>query len=367
MSNKVKKIIGLALAFNVISSAVPTTLSIGQKQVYAAESYVLTTLDISSINGSSLKLYDDKKCKSNDKISDSDLDDTKTIYSKISSSKKGIEIDNVKASNGNVEIYVSGKKIDTDDEIKISAGSSKTITFKIVDENGKEQNKYTLKVTREGKDDDDDDDDYGDDVYLSNIILYYNWNDLDLDFKKNTKTYNINVDKDVTFLRIEAEPEDDDYSVRVNDESLNEDDDWQTKVGIKEGKNEIKIVVKDDDDENERTYTVNITRGSSNEATNSTTNSNNNSTSTTKNTGWKYTNGKWQYYDVNGNLYKSSWVTDAKGKSYYLGADGNMVTGWITLSGNQYYFDLVSGERKTGWICFGKEWYQFDSTGVLVK
>lgn len=367
MSNKLKKIMGLALAFNIISSVVPTTLSLSQKQVYASESYVLTSLDISSINGSSLNLYDDKKCKSKDKISDSDLDDTKTIYSKISSGKKGIEIDNVKASNGDVEIYVSGKKIESNDEIKISNGSSKTITLKIVDKDGKEQNKYTLKVSR-GDKDDDDDDDKDDDVYLSNIILYYNWNDLDLDFKKKTKTYDINVDKDVTFLRIEAEPEDDDYKVRVNGESIDEEDDWQTKVGIKEGKNEIKIVVKDEDEENERTYTLNITRGSSKETTNSsTTTSNNNSTSATKNIGWKYTNGKWQYYGANGNLYKSSWVTDAKGKSYYLGSDGNMVTGWITLGGDQYYFDLVSGERKTGWICLGKTWYQLDSRGVLVK
>jgi len=47
MNKKIKNVVGLALAFNIISSAIPTTLSIGQKQVYAAESYVLTDLDIS--------------------------------------------------------------------------------------------------------------------------------------------------------------------------------------------------------------------------------------------------------------------------------------------------------------------------------
>lgn len=364
MNNKIKKLMGLVLAFNVISGIVPNTLSLGTI-AYADEvksDYTLKTLNISAINGSSLKLYDDKKCRSKDRISDSDIASTKTIYSEIASNKRGIEIDKIEANDGNVKFYVSGKEVDND-EIRISSGSSKTITVKIFDDNNVEKNKYTLRVTRAGTKDDDDDDEKDDDIYLSNIILYYNWNDLDLDFKKKTNTYNINVDNEVSFLRIEAEPEDDDHKVRVNGTAIKEDNDWQIKLNLKEGKNEIKIVVRDEDDEYERIYTLNITRATAG----STASSSNNSITTTKNTGWKHANGKWQYYDMNGNLYKNSWYTDVKGKSYYLGVDGTMVTGWANVAGNQYYFDLFSGEKKTGWICLGKTWYRFDDRGVLVK
>lgn len=351
MSSNVKKIIGLALAFNIISSVVPTTLSIGTKAVYAADNKGIDkitankTLRKSSYNGSSTSYKDS----------------ISTYYIRLSESTKYVKIDASGKDGYDVEVHEGSKSGDvvTNEEVSISKGKSKTFYVVSKDANGNGAT-VTVKVKRESKDDDDDDD-----ITLKDLELTYSGDDIDFDFDEDKTKYDIKVKNEVSYVKVTAEPDDDDYTVRVNDVRVKEDDDWESdKIQLKEGKNEITVKVKDDDD-NSRTYTLNITRAGKDGSTNSSTN--NNGVSTTKYTGWKYTNGKWQYYDVNGNLYKSSWTTDAKGKSYYLGADGNMVTGWITLGGNQYYFDLVSGERKTGWICIGKTWYQFDSRGALVK
>lgn len=359
MSNKVKKIIGLALAFNIISSVVPTALSIGSMAVYASDKNegikdidANKTLRKSSYSGSSTSYKDS----------------ISTYYVKLSESTKYVKID-AKAEDGyTVEVHEGSSSSDVEgDEISISKG--KTKTFKVVSyKDGTKKGEVTVKVKRADSDDDDDDDD--DDIELKDLELEYNHDDIDFDFDEDKRNYDIKLKNEVDYVKVTAEPDDEDDIVRVNDVRVRESDDWQSeKIELKEGKNEIKVTVKDDDD-NSRTYTLNITRAAKDGSTNTSstnTTTNNNQTAVTKNTGWKYTNGKWQYYDANGNLYKNSWVTDAKGKNYYLGADGNMVTGWLTLGGNQYYFDLASGERKTGWICLGKTWYQFDSRGVLVK
>lgn len=359
MSNKIKKIIGLALAFNIISSVAPTTLSIGSTAVYASDKNegikdidANKTLRKSSYSGSSTSYKDS----------------ISTYYVKLSESTKYVKID-AKAEDGyTVEVHEGSSSSDVEgDEISISKG--KTKTFKVVSyKDGTKKGEVTVKVKRADSDDDDDDDD--DDIELKDLELEYNHDDIDFDFDEDKRNYDIKLKNEVDYVKVTAEPDDEDNIVRVNDVRVRESDDWESeKIELKEGKNEIKVTVKDDDD-NSRTYTLNITRAAKDGSTNTSstnTTTNNNQTAVTKNTGWKYTNGKWQYYDVNGNLYKSSWTTDAKGKSYYLGADGNMVTGWANVGGNQYYFDLVSGERKTGWICLGKTWYQFDSRGVLVK
>ena len=361
MSNNVKKIIGLALAFNIISSVVPTTLSIGSIAVYASDKNegikdidANKTLRKSSYSGSSTSYKDS----------------ISTYYVKLSKSTSKVRID-AKAEDGyTVEVHEGSSSSDVEgDEVSISKG--KTKTFKVVSyKDGVKKGEVTVKVKRESNSNDDDDDDDDDDITLKELELTHSDNDIDFNFDEDKTKYDIKVKNEVSYVKVTAEPDDDDYKVRVNGERVKEDDDWETdKIQLKEGTNEIKIKVEDDDN-NSRTYTLNITRTAKNGSTNTSTNNtanNNNTTTSAKTTGWKYTNGKWQYYDVNGNLYKNNWVSDARGKSYYLGADGNMVTGWANVGGNQYYFDLVSGERKTGWICLGKTWYQFDSRGALVK
>ncbi|WP_144395775.1 cadherin-like beta sandwich domain-containing protein, partial [Pseudomonas sp. Kh7] len=72
--------------------------------------------------------------------------------------------------------------------------------------------------------------------------------------------YNVKVKSDIDEITIKAKPEDTDYSVEIDDYSVNEDDNWKHTVDLKKGKNKIVITVEDDDD-NKRTYTLNITRG----------------------------------------------------------------------------------------------------------
>lgn len=373
MNTRAKKILGLALAFNIFSSVVPTTLSIGTQEVQAAtRSGYLEDIEVETNKDKGVTLYTKSNRKSDYKLSKLDDDDKipTSLYGEVSDNVKKLKITKVDltdSSKYSYKIYKGSDEIDLDEEVK--ASSSTKLNVEIYEGSNRVET-YSIKIT---KDDDDDDDDMDDDIYLDDITLSYNYDNVKLGFKQKTTEYNVEVENKVSFLRIAAEPEDDDDRVKVNGTKVKDEDDWETKVSLAEGKNKIEIEVRDEDQENIRTYIINVTRLSPNGKT-----SNSNSTSTVTSTvnkvenatnkyGWKYTNGKWQYYDVNGNLYKNSWYTDAKGKSYYLGADGNMVTGWANVGGAQYYFDLTSGERKTGWVCIGKTWYQFDSRGVLVK
>ena len=282
-------------------------------------------------------------------------DSISTYYIKLSESTKNVKINATAEAGYTVEVHEGSKSGDivTNEEVSISKGKSKTFYVVSKDADGKEYS-VTVKVKRLSKDDDDDDDD---DIELKRLELTYDGKDIDFGFDEDKTSYDIKVKNEVNYVKVTAKPHDDDDVVRINDVRVRESDDWESdKIQLKEGKNEIKVKVKDDD--NSRTYTLNITRADKNNSTNNT---------TSKKTGWKYTNGKWQFYDSNGNLYKNTWTIDAKGKTYYLGSDGYMATGWNTIGGDRYYFDLISGERKTGWICLGKTWYQLDSRGALVK
>ena len=59
-------------------------------------------------------------------------------------------------------------------------------------------------------------------------------------------------------------------------------------------------------------------------------------------TGWQEINGKWYYFDTDG---------DAAGK---------MASAWRLLNEQWYYFDLQNGEMKTGWQNIADKWYFFN-------
>lgn len=203
-------------------------------------------------------------------------------------------------------------------------------------------------------------------AYLKSIYL----SDGSIDFTKKKFTYDVYVDENVEELTLRAKPDGSDYSVDINDKSVDEDDDYETTVNLDKGKNVIKIKVESDDDE--QVYTLNVYRqnGQSLETTNSNNIGNINEgglqrTSGTRNS-WQKSGGKWQYIDGTGQPIKDKWWFDVKtGNSYYLDADGNMKTGWISYN-NKWYYSNSNGEMQIGWINDGGNWYYLNKGGAMV-
>ena len=83
-----------------------------------------------------------------------------------------------------------------------------------------------------------------------------------------------------------------------------------------------------------------------------------------KKQGWVKNGSTWSYY-YQGNIVKNAWIG-----SYWLGADGKMVTnGWV--DNGRYYVGSngawVKDAKKSGWKKEGTVWYYLDDKGTLVK
>ena len=67
-------------------------------------------------------------------------------------------------------------------------------------------------------------------------------------------------------------------------------------------------------------------------------------------TGWIQKDGKWYYYDENGNMVKNKWQL-YKGQWYYLGSDGAMLAdGWQTINDKKYYLYADGHRAAMEWI-----------------
>lgn len=95
-------------------------------------------------------------------------------------------------------------------------------------------------------------------------------------------------------------------------------------------------------------------------------------TTTTPTSGWVNKDGKWYYYETNGEL-KIGWHQNYKGEWFYLKSPtGEMATKWHQVNSEWYYFDAESGVMKTGWIqeydaTGNLQWYYLDNKGKMVK
>ena len=376
MQKNAKRIISATLAINALSAIIPASSSnLMMTEVQAASEYGITNLKLCKTSGSkTITLYEDSDYDDSVKFKKSKT----KYYAKTDSSsvnvrvteEDGYETKIFKTSSSSADAF------DPEEKISIKSGTTTLYvrTYKdgefdednVKDNVVKEYKVYVKKVS--SLDEDDDDDDY-DDIYLDDLTLTYKDDDIDFDFEEDKSTYNIEVKNSVIYVKVCAEPEDEDYSVRINGSTVNEDDDWEKKVNLEEGKNTITVKIKYDGDE--RVYTLNITRKASssssntdNDNSNNTTDSNN-GTSTVKANQWVTVNGKWQYNDASGNPIKNTWFYDrGYGQTYYLDAQGNMVTGWLYKDSKWYYLDN-SGAKRTGWQLVGGEWYYLDSAGVM--
>lgn len=385
MNKKLKKIVAITLAVSAFSAITPATkLNLINTKAYAATGD-LTSIKVKTSDGSAIKTYSEDDYKSKNQVDDDEIDDGQTYYAKTSTDQIKISTSGVTSSH--VRIFKgrnsSTKGIKTSSTIELTEGSASTLTVRTYDEDpgsvryddDSYVSEYVIRVECTGTESDSTDstEEENGDVYLKSLYL----SDGEFDFSKSTSTYNVNVDESLDEVRITAKPdcdsdEYDDYEVTIDDSVVDESDKFRKTVSLNEGKNEIKVTVEDDNDE-KRTYILNITRGKTTQAattenTSNTSNNNNINTSgnneltatvVAKTNQWIEVNGRWQYNDSMGNAMKNAWV-----QNYYLQADGNMATGWQYINGYWYHFGN-DGNKKAGWQSVGGNWYYLDSEGRM--
>ncbi|MBN1069056.1 choline-binding protein A [Clostridium botulinum] len=311
---------------------------------------------------------------------------TKTSYDvDVNSSVDEIEI-KAKPSDKDYTVRIDGTKV------KDSNGYEGTVDLKkgknvievsVTDEDDNEKI-YTLNVYRGGRDSSSSDssnsgkeDNKQDPVYLDDLKL--NNGDIKLDFNKKVTSYDVKVASNIDSVTIEAEPDDDEYDVTVDKKKVNSKNQRTVDLTLNK-KNVIEVKVTNEDDEY-RTYTLNITRGTVSSSNDNNSNNNpgtvtpgggnnnssssNNNASTIKGKWVKTSNGNWQYYDANGIVLKNQWFKDTNGKWYYLTEDGNMKTNWLKNNDKWYYLNY-DGSMMTGWIKINGFWNYFNTDGAML-
>lgn len=273
MNKNIKRIIALVLtinAFSTISAITPVKFGdIMAKPVYASsyspDSDELKTLKVKSTNGDTLDLRDGYN---GDTVK---LSDDKEYYVKLTDDSDGIKIDaEPEGEDEIVRIFTSDRadaeEYKSGDKIALGKGDTTVYvrTYNSLDDYREAKNvdkdvtncdqEYTINVRKTQASDDEDD--TQDSIYLDNIQL----NKGDISFTKQKTSYDVSVDSSVSEIKITAPPEDDSDRVRIDGDVVDSDDNYKKTVSLDEGTNTIKIKVTDDKD-NQRTYTLNITRG----------------------------------------------------------------------------------------------------------
>lgn len=364
MNRNIKRIVALTIAATAFSAIVPATSLTLTTTAYASTGD-LSSIKLKTSSGSTIKTYSNDDYKSKNEVDDDELKNNETYYAKTSSSKIKLSVNG--ADSSNVRIFKgrtsSTKGVKTGSTIELSKGSTTVLTIRTYStdpgtvkySDNSYSSQYTIRVKCTASSSSDDEDD-NKDVYLKSISL----SEGDLSFSKNTSDYSVNVSGTVDEIKITAKPdcdsdEYDDYEVKIDGSIVDESDKFRKTVSLNKGKNDIKITVKNDDDK--RTYTLNIYRGGSGN------NSNSSDiplpTKNIKTNQWVQVNGRWQYNDSMGNSVKNNWI-----RNYYLQSDGNMATGWLNYGGTWYYLG-GDGAKKAGWQLVNGNWYYMDSEGRM--
>ncbi|MCE5221770.1 MAG: cadherin-like beta sandwich domain-containing protein [Clostridium sp.] len=275
MNKNIKRIIAITLAigtYRAVSAITPGTfLDITTKPVYASSyspsSEELKSLTVKSTNGDTLDLKDGYNG------STVKLNDDKDYYAKLTDDSEGIKINaSVKGEGYIVRIFTSDKADATGyqsgDEIPLGKGNTTLYVrtyeslsaYRKAKDDKKDvticEEEYTVNVKKTTESSYEDN--TQDSIYLENIEISKG----DITFLKQRTSYDIEVDSSVSEIKITAPPEDSDDRVRIDGSLVNSSDNYRKTVYLDDGKNEIKIKVTDDKD-NQRTYTLNVTRGSS--------------------------------------------------------------------------------------------------------
>ena len=398
MNKRIKRIISSTVIITAMSvTGININAPIGSIEAYAA-SYKLTKLDMSGAN-----LYENTnytKELDNKSIKD-------TYYAKLSSDRSKVSIDAETEGESYISITKQGssKEYDPGDDITILTGKT-TLRVTVYGSSEDKENKknakksYKIIIKRYTKEEEAEiKNDTQDDIYLQTLELDYG--DIPIGFRFNKMNYDVKIDPDIKSLAVKAVPDDGAYDVTINGLSVTEDDDYKKNVKIAStGTTKVEIALSYDDEEF-RTYTINITKKDKNDeenttvtdlennktetdkngaasnnkvdtTVNNTTNSINNGVSNNTNSsinanqkGWVKEDQFWRYIDDYGNTLKNTWFYDRNyGKTYYFNNEGYMATGWQYLNDAWYYLDN-SGAMVTGWCKLGTSWYYLDYDGKM--
>ena len=258
MNKKIKRIIAMSLALTAFSAASPVKY-----------------LKFINFNNIAYASSDDDNSDDAVSIEESYLDDLDISEADISFSEKKTDY-TVKIDENTESIVVKAKAKDSSDEIKINdevvpLDSSNTAEKEIKLDKGRNLIRiklvtddyglriYNLVVNR-GSADKSSSDDSDNDLYLNNLAL----SDGELSFSPDETSYNVNVNSSINEIVITAQPYDDNDEVKVNGITLYKDDDYKTTVELNNGQNEVSIDLEDNEG-NEKTYTLNINRGGTTE------------------------------------------------------------------------------------------------------
>jgi len=320
----IERTISIALALSLIYTVMPSILNFGTTAVYAASSSgYITDVNLETNKDKTVNVYTKSSYKSDYKLSKIDGKAPTSLYAKVGSNVSKIKVTDINLGTDcdKVKIYKGDTEVDEDEEVKISS----SLTLKLKAYNGSDlKETYSLKVEKE-----DSNDNNNDDIYLDDLSLSYDGDDINFNFDKKKSSYDINVKNKVSSVKVEAKPEDSDYTVKINGSKVDDSDDWTDKVLLSEGVNTITVKIKDDDS-NDREYTLNITRESSSASSSTGSTSNITGTSglnTSLSEGWQLIGADW----------------------YFIGPDGSKQTGWQQIDGRWYYMN-EKGTMQVGWI-----------------
>lgn len=280
----------------------------------------------------------------------------------------------------NDTVDIDGTEVDEDKGFKkwVSLNRGKNeIKINVEDDDTSDDRTYTLNIYRGEKAPSTtvgvgQVDDSQDSIYLDTLKIT-NAGGASIDFNRKVTSYETNVTDYYDNIIIKAEPDDSSDTVSVNGDEVT-DKNYNKRVYLQQGKNVIKVKVSNDDEDDyeERTYTIVVNRGTGN-STNAGNNANNNTSnagntnvnSATRASQWVKNNyGQWTYNDDLGKPMINTWFFDKSyGKWYRFGYDGSMRTGWQFENGNTYYLN-TDGSMQTGWKYIGSSWYYFNSNGT---
>jgi len=340
MNKKIKKVVVAAVTVSALCAIAPNKA-------------LMTTKAYASTSETQLK---------NIFLSDGDIDFSSSTYSytvEVPRSVDEIKI-TAKPKDEDSTVEIDGTEVDEDDNYRETVDLDKgknTIKIKVTDEDDDKTRTYTLHIYR-GTHSSNRDDAYLDTLKVENTSI---------DLSNSKTSYDVYTKDSIDEVTIKAVPEDKSNIVKIDGTTVDEDDEYEKDVDLKKGKNAFEIKIKDDDNDELKTYTLNIFRGDTNNNTKQNTDTNTGASTNTsiKANQWIYVNGQIQYNDGNGNPLKNTWFWDSSvGKYYYLDYNGYRKTGWLYNNSHWYYLD-GNGAMLKGWQYINGAWYYLDDSGAM--